>query len=70
MRNSNLSVMTAEERLKGLWLKASAAVNPAEQDRILFQFRDALHEYLEQLRTKSFPGESEQNRPASLSQGR
>jgi hypothetical protein len=47
----------AEERLKSLWVKANAATDPSERDPLLFQFRDALHEDLEQLKTetKKFP---------------
>jgi hypothetical protein len=41
---------SAQERLKGLWLKAAVASDPAEREPLLFQFRDALHEDLEQLR--------------------
>ena len=40
----------AEERLKGLWVKAEAATDPSERVPLLFQFRDALHGDLEQLR--------------------
>jgi hypothetical protein len=40
----------AEERLKSLWLKALAATDPSEREPILFQFRDALHEDLDELK--------------------
>jgi hypothetical protein len=40
----------AEERLKSLWVKAEAATGPSEREALLFQFRDALHADLEQLR--------------------
>jgi hypothetical protein len=42
----------AEERLKSLWIKAVAATDPSEKEPLLFQFRDALHEDLEQLKTE------------------
>jgi hypothetical protein len=45
----------AEERLKGLWVKAEAATDPSERVPLLFQFRDALHEDLEQLRAEKLP---------------
>ena len=41
---------TAEERLRSLWLKAVAAADPSEKELLLFEFRDALHEDLDQLR--------------------
>jgi hypothetical protein len=37
----------SEERLHSLWLKASAAHDPAERERLLWEFRDALHEYID-----------------------
>jgi hypothetical protein len=40
----------SEDRLRGLWLKAIAASDPSEKDTLLFEFRDAVHERLEQLR--------------------
>jgi hypothetical protein len=39
-----------EERLRSLWLKAVALSDPAEIETILWEFRDALHEYIDQLR--------------------
>lgn len=44
---------TSEERLKGLWLKAAAATDPAEIETLLLEFRDALHERLEQGRAEA-----------------
>jgi hypothetical protein len=44
---------SAQERLNGLWLKAAVASDPAEREPLLFQFRDALHEDLEQLRAEA-----------------
>jgi len=39
-----------EERLRSLWLKAVALSDPAEIETLLWKFRDALHEHLEQVR--------------------
>jgi hypothetical protein len=39
---------SAEERLEGLWLKAAGASDPTEAESLLSDFRDALHEYLDQ----------------------
>jgi hypothetical protein len=41
----------SEERLKELWLKAAAS-DPAEVEPLLLEFRDALHEHLENLRAE------------------
>jgi hypothetical protein len=43
----------SEERLRILWLKAVAATDPAEIDNLLFEFRDALHEHIEQRRAEA-----------------
>jgi hypothetical protein len=43
----------AEERLRILWLKAVAATDPAEIDNLLSEFRDALHEHIEQRRAEA-----------------
>jgi hypothetical protein len=43
----------SEERLKELWLKAAAGSDPAERDRLLWAFRDALHEHMEKLRAEA-----------------
>jgi hypothetical protein len=40
----------SEERLKRLWLKAMAATDSAEVQSFLMEFRDALHEHIEQTR--------------------
>jgi hypothetical protein len=40
----------SEEWLRILWLKAVAATDPAEMDNLLLEFRDALHEHIEQRR--------------------
>ena len=42
----------SEERLRILWLKAVAATDPAEIDNLLLEFRDALHEHIEQRRAE------------------
>jgi|HubBroStandDraft_4_1064222.scaffolds.fasta_scaffold4724828_1 hypothetical protein len=44
----------SEQRLKELWQKAFAT-DPSEREPILFQFRDALHEDLEQIRAEMLP---------------
>jgi hypothetical protein len=46
-------LLASEQRLTELWLKA--ATNPSEREPLLFQFRDALHEDLEQLRAEKLP---------------
>ena len=43
----------SEDRLKRLWSKTSAASDPAEVDSILMEFRDAVHERLEQMREEA-----------------
>jgi hypothetical protein len=43
----------SEERLKKLWLKAVATSDPAEVDPLLSEFRDALHEHIENLRSQA-----------------
>ena len=43
----------SEERLRILWLKAVAATDPAEIDNLLLEFRDALHEHIEQRRAQA-----------------
>jgi hypothetical protein len=50
-------IASAYEQLKGLWIKATVASDTAERESLLFQFRDFLHENLEQLReeTKDVP---------------
>ena len=35
-----------------MWLKAVAATDPAEIDNLLSEFRDALHEHIEQRRAE------------------
>jgi hypothetical protein len=40
----------SEEQLRILWLKAVAATDPSEIDNLLLEFRDALHEHIEQRR--------------------
>ena len=43
----------SEERLRILWLKAVAATDPAGIDKLLLEFRDALHEHIEQRRAEA-----------------
>jgi hypothetical protein len=43
----------SEKRLKDLWLKAVAMSDPAEVDPLLSEFRDALHEHIENLRAQA-----------------
>jgi hypothetical protein len=42
----------SEEQLRILWLKVVAATDPAEIDNLLLEFRDALHEHVEQRRAE------------------
>jgi hypothetical protein len=42
----------SKEQLRILWLKAVAATDPAEIDNLLLEFRDALHEHIEQRRAR------------------
>jgi hypothetical protein len=43
----------SEERLNSLWLKAMATHDPAERESLLWEFRDALHEHIEQRRAEA-----------------
>jgi hypothetical protein len=43
----------SEEQLRILWLKAVAATDPAEIDNLLLEFRDAVHEHIEQRRAEA-----------------
>jgi hypothetical protein len=45
--------MPSEDRLKELWSKATAASDPAEVESLFMEFRDALHERMEQLREEA-----------------
>jgi hypothetical protein len=38
----------SEARLKVLWLKVAAASDPSKRDTLLFEFRDAVHDLLDQ----------------------
>jgi hypothetical protein len=40
-----------EDRLMALWLKLAATSNPVELERLLWEFRAALHEHIDQRRT-------------------
>jgi hypothetical protein len=46
----------SEERLRRLWLKATAATDSAEVESLLMEFRDALHEHIEQIRAEAKKG--------------
>jgi hypothetical protein len=43
----------SEERLKRLWLQCTAATDSDEVESLLMQFRDALHEHIDQVREES-----------------
>jgi hypothetical protein len=43
----------SEKQLRILWLKAVAATDPAEIDNLLLEFRDAVHEHIEQRRAEA-----------------
>jgi len=50
---ASISVISpSEERLKRLWLKAMAKTDSAEVESLLMEFRDALHDHIEQIRAK------------------
>jgi hypothetical protein len=38
---------------RSLWLKAMAVSDPSERDTLLFEFRDAVHECLDQLKAEA-----------------
>jgi hypothetical protein len=46
-------ISPSEERLNHFWLKAMAATDSAEVESLLMEFRDALHEHIEQIRNSS-----------------
>ena len=46
-------ISPSEERLKGLWLKAMAATDSAEIESLLMEFRDALHEHIQQMKAEA-----------------
>ncbi len=43
----------SEKRLKELWLKAAATSDPVEVEPLLSEFRDALHEHIDNLRAQT-----------------
>jgi hypothetical protein len=45
-------VTPSEERLSRLWLKAMAATDSAEIESLLMEFRDALHEHIQQMKAE------------------
>jgi hypothetical protein len=50
LKKKLISEEKSAERLRSLWLKALAATDPAEVETLLLEFRDALHEHLDQLK--------------------
>jgi DNA-directed RNA polymerase specialized sigma24 family protein len=56
----------SEERLKNLWLKALAAHDLAEREPLLWAFRDALHEHIDQCRAEN---NTKKIRPSLLGTG-
>jgi hypothetical protein len=46
-------MIPSEKSLKQLWLKAAAATDSAEVGSLLLEFRDALHEHLDQCRAEA-----------------
>jgi len=50
LKKKLISEEKSAERLRSLWLKAIAVSDPSERDTLLFEFRDALHEHLDQLK--------------------
>jgi hypothetical protein len=46
-------IAPSEERLRSLWFKAIAASDPAKVDTLLFEFRDAVHERLDQMKAEA-----------------
>jgi DNA-directed RNA polymerase specialized sigma24 family protein len=48
----------SKERLKELWLKAAAASDPAEVEPLLWAFRDAVHEHIDQCKAEKHQEDS------------
>jgi hypothetical protein len=46
-------MLSTEQRLEGLWLKVTTARDPSEKDILLFEFRDAVHELLDQVKAET-----------------
>jgi hypothetical protein len=44
--------MIVQKRLNSLWLKAMAAHDRAEREPLLWEFRDALHEHIDQCKAE------------------
>jgi len=42
----------SEEQLNSLWLKFAITTDPAEMELLLREFRDALHEYINQRKAR------------------
>jgi hypothetical protein len=43
----------SEDRIKELWLRVGTASDPAKRDSLLMEFRDALHEHIDQLKEEA-----------------
>jgi hypothetical protein len=43
----------SEERIMNLWLQAASTSDPAKAEPILWEFRNALHEHLDQRRAET-----------------
>jgi hypothetical protein len=46
-------ISPSEERLQRLWVKAMAATDPSEIESLLMEFRDALHEHMQQMKAEA-----------------
>ena len=46
-------ISPSEERLQRLWVKAMAATDPSEIETLLMEFRDALHEHIQQMKAEA-----------------
>ena len=46
-------ISPSEERLQRLWVKAMAATDPSEIESLLMEFRDALHEHIQQMKAEA-----------------
>jgi len=42
----------SEERILSLWLEAASTSDPAKAESLLWEFRNALHEHLDQCRAE------------------
>ena len=46
-------ISPSEARLKELWLKACAASDPTEVESLIGEFRDALHQRIDQMKEQA-----------------